>query len=155
MSGDSRVTLYRPDLVASDLDGTLLPPSLEFLPKKQLPYRGVQLEEFDLEAALKRKPALILMDELAHTNVQGSLHVKRWQDVWDLLDAGIDVYSTVNVQHLESLKDTVAQITGVIVRESIPDTILNRADQIELVDIPPEELLERLMSDLRQVLSPV
>ena len=117
---------------------------LVYLPKKQLPYRGVQLEEFDLEAALKRKPALILMDELAHTNVQGALHVKRWQDVWDLLDAGIDVYTTVNVQHLESLKDTVAQITGVIVRESIPDTILNRADQIELVDLPPEELLERL-----------
>jgi len=114
------------------------------LPKRQLPYRGVQLEEFDLEAAVKRHPALILMDELAHTNVQGSLHVKRWQDVWDLLDAGIDVYTTVNVQHLESLKDTVAQITGVIVRESIPDTILNRADQIELVDIPPEQLLERL-----------
>ncbi|BDU71486.1 two-component sensor histidine kinase [Mesoterricola silvestris] len=117
---------------------------LEFLPKKQLPYRGVQLEEFDVAAALRRRPALILMDELAHTNVQGSLHVKRWQDVFDLLEAGIDVYSTVNVQHLESLKDTVAQITGVIVRESIPDTILNRADQIELVDIPTEELLERL-----------
>jgi len=117
---------------------------LVYLPKKQLPYRGVQLEEFDLEAALQRKPALILMDELAHTNVQGATHVKRWQDVWDLLDAGIDVYTTVNVQHLESLKDTVAQITGVIVRESIPDTILNRADQIELVDLPPEELLERL-----------
>jgi len=117
---------------------------LEFLPKRILPYRGVQLEEFDVEAALRRRPALILMDELAHTNVQGSLHVKRWQDVFDLLEAGIEVYATVNVQHLESLKDTVAQITGVLVRETIPDTILNRADQIELVDIPPEELLERL-----------
>ena len=117
---------------------------LDFLPKKILPYRGIQQEEFDLEAALKRKPALILMDELAHTNVQGSVHAKRWQDVWDLLDAGIDVFTTVNVQHLESLKEVVAQITGVLVRESIPDTLLKRADQIELVDIPPEDLLVRL-----------
>ena len=125
-------------------DTMALTAGIEFLPKKKLPYRGVQLEEFDLEAALARKPALILMDELAHTNVQGSLHVKRWQDVIDLLDGGIDVFTTVNVQHLESLKDTVAQITGVIVRENIPDTLLKRADQIELVDIPPEELLGRL-----------
>jgi two-component system sensor histidine kinase KdpD len=117
---------------------------LEFLPKKVLPYRGLQQEEFDLAAALARKPALILMDELAHTNVQGSLHVKRWQDVMDLLDADIDVFTTVNVQHLESLKEVVAQITGVLVRETIPDTLLKRADQIELVDIPPEELLVRL-----------
>jgi two-component system sensor histidine kinase KdpD len=125
-------------------DTIALTEGMPVLPKRLLPYRGVQLEEFDLEAALKRKPALILMDELAHTNVQGSLHVKRWQDVIDLLDAGIDVFTTVNVQHLESLKDTVAQITGVVVRENIPDTLLKRADQIELVDIPPEELLERL-----------
>ena len=125
-------------------DTMALTEGIEVLPKRRLPYRGVQLEEFDLEAALARKPALILMDELAHTNVQGSLHVKRWQDVIDLLDAGIDVFTTVNVQHLESLKDTVAQITGVLVRENIPDTLLKRADQIELVDIPPEELLERL-----------
>ena len=117
---------------------------LEVLPRVRLPYRGVQIEEFDLAGALKRKPALILMDELAHSNVKGSLHAKRWQDVLDLLDAGIDVFTTVNVQHLESLKDTVAQITGVLVRESIPDTLLKRADQIELVDIPPEELLVRL-----------
>jgi len=125
-------------------DTMALAEGIDLLPKKVLPYRGVQLEEFDLEAALARKPALILMDELAHTNVQGSLHVKRWQDVIDLLDGGIDVFTTVNVQHLESLKDTVAQITGVLVRENIPDTLLKRADQIELVDIPPEELLERL-----------
>jgi len=116
----------------------------EVLPTKTLPYRGVFLEEFDLAAALKRKPQLILMDELAHTNVQGSLHQKRWQDVWDLLDAGIDVYTTVNVQHLESLRDVVAQITGVIVRENIPDTILKRADELEIVDIPPDELIQRL-----------
>ena len=117
---------------------------IDFLPKKVLPYRGIMQEEFDLAEALKRKPALILMDELAHTNVQGSTHGKRWQDVIDLLDAGIDVFTTVNVQHLESLKEVVAQITGVLVRESIPDTLLQRADQIELVDIPPEELLVRL-----------
>jgi two-component system, OmpR family, sensor histidine kinase KdpD len=116
----------------------------ETIPKKTLPYRGIFMEEFDLAAALKRKPQLILMDELAHTNVQGSLHQKRWQDVWDLLDAGIDVYTTVNVQHIESLRDVVAQITGVIVRENIPDTILKRADEIEIVDIPPDELIQRL-----------
>ena len=125
-------------------DTMALTEGIPVLPKVRLPYRGTQLEEFDLAGALKRKPALILMDELAHTNVQGSLHAKRWQDVMDLLDAGIEVYTTVNVQHLESLKDTVAQITGVLVRESIPDTLLHRADQIELVDIPPEELQERL-----------
>jgi two-component system, OmpR family, sensor histidine kinase KdpD len=125
-------------------DTQALTEGLEVLPKRQLPYRGVQLEEFDLEAAIRRHPALVLVDELAHTNVQGSTHTKRWQDILDLLDAGIDVYTTVNVQHLESVKDTVAQITGVIVRESIPDTILNRADQMELVDIPPELLMERL-----------
>jgi two-component system sensor histidine kinase KdpD len=125
-------------------DTQALAEGFEFLPKKRLPYRGAQLEEFDLEAALRRKPQLILMDELAHTNVQGSLHAKRWQDVLDLLDGGIDVFTTVNVQHLESLKDLVAQITGVLVRESIPDTVLKRADQVELVDIPPEELQQRL-----------
>jgi len=122
----------------------VLAEGFEILPSRTLPYRGVFLEEFDLSAALKRKPQLILMDELAHTNVQGSLHQKRWQDVWDLLDAGIDVYTTVNVQHLESLRDVVAQITGVIVRENIPDTILKRADELEIVDIPPDELIQRL-----------
>lgn len=116
----------------------------EVLPKKTLPCQGAFVEEFDLAAALKRKPQLILMDELAHTNVQGSLHQKRWQDVWDLLDAGIDVYTTVNVQNIESLRDVVAQITGVIVRDNIPDTILKRADEIEIVDIPPDELIQRL-----------
>ena len=122
----------------------VLAEGFEVLPRKTLPYRGIFMEEFDLAAALERKPRLILMDELAHTNVLGSLHQKRWQDVWDLLDAGIDVYTTVNVQHLESLKDVVAQITGVIVRENIPDTILKRADEIEIVDLPPDELIQRL-----------
>ncbi|MBP1625554.1 MAG: kdpD [Holophagaceae bacterium] len=117
---------------------------LELLPRKPYPYRGAYLEEFDFEAALARRPKLILVDDLAHTNAPGALHAKRWQDVWDLLDAGIDVHTTLNVQHLESLRDVVAQITGVLVRENIPDKLLSRADQIELVDIPPEELIERL-----------
>ncbi len=117
---------------------------LEVLPKRRRPFRGEQIEEFDLEGALARRPGLILMDDLAHVNVQGSTHARRWQDVMDLLDAGIDVYGTLNVQNLESLKDTVAQITGVIVRDTVPDTLLNRADQIELSDLPPEELMERL-----------
>ncbi|MBK8727467.1 MAG: sensor histidine kinase KdpD [Holophagaceae bacterium] len=116
----------------------------ESVPPRELPYRGIFMQEFDLEAAKRRKPHLILMDELAHTNVQGSRHEKRWQDVLDLLDAGIDVYTTINVQHMESLRDVVAQITGIIVRESVPDTVLERADEFELVDLPPEDLLQRL-----------
>ena len=117
---------------------------LEVLPRHDLPYGGQFLPEFDLDAALKRRPSLILMDELAHSNVLGSRHNKRWQDVMELLDAGIDVYTTLNVQHLESLRDVVAQITGIIVRENVPDTVLERADEVELVDLPPDELLERL-----------
>ena len=116
----------------------------EVLPRKTLPYRGTFQEEFDLDGAIVRKPRLILVDELAHSNVQGSRHQKRWQDVMELLDAGIDVFTTVNVQHLESYKDVVAQITGVIVRETIPDTLMQRADEIELVDISPDELITRL-----------
>ena len=108
---------------------------LDRLPPKELAYAGRFLPEFDLEAALRRRPSLILMDELAHTNVHGSSHPKRWQDVLELLDAGIDVYTTLNVQHLDSLKDVVAQITGVIVRENVPDTVLERADEVELVDL--------------------
>jgi two-component system sensor histidine kinase KdpD len=117
---------------------------LERLPPKELPYHGKFYPEFDLAAALHRHPQLILMDELAHTNMKGSLHEKRWQDVMELLDAGIDVYTTINVQHMESLRDVVAQITGVIVRENVPDTVLERADEVELVDLPPEDLLQRL-----------
>src|SRR5262245_44902216 len=93
---------------------------LEVVPRRPVEYRGTTLEEFDLDAALARRPALILIDELAHTNVPGSRHAKRWQDVEELLDAGLDVYTTVNVQHLESLNDVVAQITGVIIRETVP-----------------------------------
>jgi two-component system sensor histidine kinase KdpD len=117
---------------------------LEILPRKDLAYAGQFLPEFDLDAALARRPGLILMDELAHTNVLGSRHAKRWQDVLELLDAGIDVYTTLNVQHLESLKDVVAQITGITVRENVPDTVLARADEVELVDLAPDDLLVRL-----------
>src|SRR4029434_7565467 len=107
-------------------------------------YRGTMLEAFDLDAALARRPTLLLMDELAHTNASGSRHAKRWQDVEELLDTGIDVYTTVNVQHLESLNDVVAQITGVLVRETVPDSLLDQADELELIDLPPDELLQRL-----------
>ena len=117
---------------------------LEVIPRRPVEYRGAVLSEFDIDAALKRKPAIILVDELAHTNAPGSRHKKRWQDVYELLGAGISVYTTVNVQHLESLNDVVMQITGITVRETIPDFLLDRADEIELVDLPPEDLLQRL-----------
>ncbi|TAN40338.1 MAG: sensor histidine kinase KdpD [Nitrospirae bacterium] len=117
---------------------------LEVVPRHPVEYRGAVLSEFDIDAALKRKPEIVLMDELAHTNAPDSRHKKRWQDVYELLGAGISVYTTVNVQHLESLNDVVAQITGVTVRETIPDFLLDRADEIELVDLPPDDLLQRL-----------
>ncbi|TMA57288.1 MAG: sensor histidine kinase KdpD, partial [Deltaproteobacteria bacterium] len=117
---------------------------LEVIPKRRLEYRGQALEELDLDAILARRPTLVVVDELAHTNAPGSRHPKRFQDVEELLDAGIDVYTTVNIQHLESLNDVVAQITGVRVRETIPDRILDRADEVKLIDLSPEELLERL-----------
>jgi two-component system sensor histidine kinase KdpD len=117
---------------------------LETLPRRSIEHRGVTLSEFDLEGALARKPALILVDELAHTNAPGSRHAKRWQDVLELLDAGIDVYTTLNVQHVETLNDVVAQITTVRVRETVPDALLERADEVELIDLPEDELLTRL-----------
>ena len=117
---------------------------LEILPPQTIQYKNVSLNEFDIDAALIRKPALILVDELAHTNAPGSRHPKRWQDVEELLDKGIDVYTTLNVQHCESATDLVAQITGVIVHETVPDTIVEKADEIELVDLPTENLLKRL-----------
>src|SRR5499427_4220477 len=117
---------------------------LEVLPRRAVAYRGTTLEEFDLDAALARHPALLLVDELAHTNAVGSRHDKRWQDVNELLAAGIDVYTTLNVQHVDSLNDVVAQITGVTVRETVPDSVLDRADEIELVDLPPDDLLQRM-----------
>jgi two-component system sensor histidine kinase KdpD len=117
---------------------------LEVLPRRRQEHRGTQLEEFDLDAALRRRPGLLLVDELAHTNAPGSRHPKRWQDVLELLDAGVHVHTTLNVQHLESLNDVVAQITWVRVRETVPDAVLERADEVELVDLPPDALLERL-----------
>jgi two-component system sensor histidine kinase KdpD len=117
---------------------------LESLPQKAMPYRGKELVEFDLDAALKRRPALILVDELAHSNVQGVRHPKRWQDVEELLDAGIDVFTTLNVQHLDSLNDVVGGITNVRVWETVPDTVFDAADEVVLVDIPADELLARL-----------
>lgn len=117
---------------------------LEVLPPRVVKYRGASLREFDLDAALARRPALILLDELAHTNAPGSRHVKRWQDLQELLDAGISVHTTVNVQHLESLNDVVSQITGIVIRETVPDSILDEADDVELVDLPPDDLLQRL-----------
>ena len=117
---------------------------LEVLPLAHIEYRNRKLAEFDLDAALARKPTLILVDELAHSNVQGARHLKRWQDVYELLDAGIDVYTTVNVQHLESLNDIVGQITGIRVWETVPDRVFDRADEVTLVDLPAEELLDRM-----------
>ncbi|MFY9288106.1 MAG: sensor histidine kinase KdpD [Alphaproteobacteria bacterium] len=118
--------------------------NLEAVPRLSIDYRGIAFQEMDLDAVLKRKPKLVLVDELAHSNIPGARHPKRYQDVEELLDAGIDVYSTLNVQHIESLNDIVARITGVTVRETIPDSILHRADSIELIDLTPEELLQRL-----------
>ncbi|MDA8095660.1 MAG: two-component system sensor histidine kinase KdpD [Betaproteobacteria bacterium] len=117
---------------------------LEILPLKDIEYRGKWLKEFDLDAALKRRPVLILIDELAHTNVPGSRHAKRWQDIEELLAAGIDVYTTLNVQHLESLNDIVGGITGIRVWETVPDRIFDQADEISLLDLTPDELLQRL-----------
>ena len=117
---------------------------LEIIPRKQIEYHGIKLSEMDLDAVLARRPQLALVDELAHTNAHGSRHPKRYQDVEELLEAGIDVYTTLNIQHVESMRNTVAQITGVWVRETIPDTVVDRASEIKLVDLPPDELLERL-----------
>jgi len=117
---------------------------LEVLPRKTISYKNVDLPEFDIDAALKRNPSLILVDELAHTNAPGSRHLKRWRDVEELLAAGIDVYTTLNVQHCESVNDVVTQVTGIVVRETVPDTFIEKADEIELVDLPSEDLLKRL-----------
>jgi len=117
---------------------------LEVIPRKVIEYRGVQLTEMDVDAVLARKPKIAVVDELAHTNAPGSLHPKRYLDVEDLLAAGIDVYTTLNIQHIESLTDIVAQITGVSVQETLPDRMIDEAAEIELVDLPPEELLQRL-----------
>ena len=129
----------RPDTLAL-LNG------LEILPCREMDYRGIKLKEFDLDRALQRRPQLILVDELAHNNAQGCRHTKRYQDVEELLQAGINVYTTVNVQHLESLNDLVSSITGIAVHERIPDRVFDRANQVELVDIEPDELVKRLQA---------
>ncbi len=117
---------------------------LDIVPRRRLPYRGVVLEEMDLDAVLARRPAVAVVDELAHTNVPGSLHPKRFQDVLDLLAAGIHVMTAVNIQHVETLNDSVARITGVRVRETVPDTFLDRADEVINVDVTGDELRNRL-----------
>jgi two-component system sensor histidine kinase KdpD len=117
---------------------------LEIIPPKVFQYKGMDLQEVDLDRMIKRKPQIVLVDELAHTNAPGARHAKRYQDVEELLNAGIDVYTTVNVQHLESLNDVIFQIMGLKVRETVPDTVIQEADEIKLIDLPPEELLKRL-----------
>lgn len=107
-------------------------------------YKSTNLEEMDLDAIVARKPQIVLVDELAHTNAPGNRHIKRFHDIMEILEQGINVYTTLNVQHLESRSDTVAQITGIVVRETVPDEIFENADDIELVDLPPDELLQRL-----------
>lgn len=129
----------RPDTLA-------LLTGLEVLPNQAIDYRGIQLRDFDLDQALRRKPQLILVDELAHNNAPGCRHTKRYQDVEELLQAGVNVYTTVNVQHLESLNDLVSSITGITVNERIPDRVFDRASQVELVDIEPNELVKRLQA---------
>jgi two-component system sensor histidine kinase KdpD len=125
-------------------DTAALLDGMEILPRRRAPHQGRMVEEFDLDTALARCPALLLLDEFAHTNAPGSRHPKRWQDVQELLEAGIDVWTTLNVQHLESVNDVVLRVTGIRVRETVPDAIFEKADDIVLVDLPPEELLKRL-----------
>ncbi len=118
--------------------------NIEEIPRREIEYRSVKLPEMDIDAILARRPALALVDELAHTNAPGSRHAKRYQDVEELLTKGINVYTTLNIQHLESMNDVVAQITGTTVRETVPDRVIDEVSDIELIDLPPEELLNRL-----------
>ena len=130
-------TYNRPQTIAAIDD-------LEVVPRRQIEYRGVGVEEMDVDAIIARRPQVALIDELAHTNVPGSLHEKRYQDVLQVRDAGINVITTVNVQHIESLKDTIEQITGIRVRETVPDWVIDQADEVELVDVTPEALQKRM-----------
>jgi two-component system, OmpR family, sensor histidine kinase KdpD len=125
-------------------DTEKLAEGLERVPRRQIEYRGALLEEMDLPGILLRNPELCLIDELAHTNAPGVDHAKRYEDIEDVLDAGIDVFSTLNVQHLESLNDRIAELSGVRVRETVPDAVLGRADEVILIDLPPDALLARL-----------
>src|ERR1700720_266477 len=117
---------------------------LEIIPRREVDYKGHRLAEMDIDAILKRRPELVLVDELAHSNAPGSRHPKRYMDAEELLEAGIDVDATLNIQHLESLNDVVAKITSVRVRETVPDSIIDRADDVEVVDLTPEDLIQRL-----------
>ncbi|QSZ27519.1 sensor histidine kinase KdpD [Aceticella autotrophica] len=118
--------------------------NIEVIPRKKIEYKGIMMEEMDLDAVIKRHPEVAIVDELAHTNVPGSKNKKRYEDVQEILDAGIDVLTTLNIQHLESLNDTIKQITGITVRETIPDSIVANADEIEIIDVPPEALQNRI-----------
>ena len=126
------------------LDTEALIQGMEILPRRKIEYRGIQMEELNVDEILKRRPVLVLVDEFAHTNTPGSRHPKRYQDVEDILNSGIDVFTTLNIQHLESLNDIVTQVTGVTVQETIPDRVIDEAEEIEVIDLPPEELLIRL-----------
>src|ERR1019366_1818921 len=117
---------------------------LEVLPPLEIRQRGTPFKELDLDRVLERRPSLLILDHLGHMNAEGLRHLKRWQDVEEILESGIDVYSTLNVQHLESLKDMVTRLTDVMVWETIPDSVLENADELELVDLPPGDLLDRL-----------
>ena len=127
----------RPETMAME-DG------IEAIAPRLVAYKGVKLRELDLDAALKRKPKILLVDELAHTNAPGLRHQKRYQDIDELLDAGINVYTTVNIQHFESLNDLVGNISGIRVKETVPDRVFDEADQVEVVDIEPDDLIDRL-----------
>ena len=129
----------RPDTIA-------LAEGLEVVPRRRIEHGGVTLEEMDVEAVVRRVPELALIDELAHTNAPGSQNQKRYEDIEEVLDAGIDVISTVNIQHLESLNDLVFELTGVRVRETVPDRVLDEADEVVLVDLTPEDLRERIQA---------
>jgi two-component system, OmpR family, sensor histidine kinase KdpD len=118
--------------------------NIRVLPRKKIDYKGITLEEFDIDAALEIKPDYILVDELAHTNAPGSRHKKRYQDVEELLEAGINVFTTMNIQHIASLNDIISQITEIDVKETVPDRIIENSDEIELIDLPKEELIQRL-----------
>src|SRR6266576_2614669 len=116
----------------------------EVIPRREIDYKGHRLTEMDLDAILKRRPQLVLVDELAHSNAPGNRHPKRYLDIEELIAAGIDVYTTLNIQHVESLNDVVARITRIRVRETVPDSVLDEADDIEIVDIAPDDLIKRL-----------
>jgi two-component system sensor histidine kinase KdpD len=126
------------------VETTVMASGLRRIPPRAVTHRGITLEEMDLDALLRDRPDVAVVDELAHTNAPGSRHPKRYQDVLELLAAGIDVFTTVNVQHIESRRDAVAKVTGIVVRETVPDSVIDRADEIELVDVTPEQLRQRL-----------